>query len=49
MSPGVPTVSVIMPFLNAAGFIAEAVEGVLAQGFGVGDVLVIDDGSGDSS
>jgi glycosyltransferase involved in cell wall biosynthesis/ubiquinone/menaquinone biosynthesis C-methylase UbiE len=49
MSPGVPTVSVIMPFLNAARFIAEAIDSVLAQTFGDWELLLIDDGSSDSS
>ncbi|MEX2150381.1 MAG: glycosyltransferase [Steroidobacteraceae bacterium] len=49
MSPGIPTVSVIMPFLNAERFMVEAVDSVLAQTFSDWELLLIDDGSSDAS
>jgi glycosyltransferase involved in cell wall biosynthesis len=44
-----PLVSVIMIFLNAERFIQEAIESVLAQSYVNWELLLIDDGSADSS
>lgn len=43
------SVSVIMPAKNAASYIREAIESVLAQGSGVGELIVVDDGSTDQT
>lgn len=42
-------VSVIIPFLNAEKYIHEAIESVLAQSYGEWELLLVDDGSTDSS
>jgi glycosyltransferase involved in cell wall biosynthesis len=44
-----PLVSVITPFLNTEKFIQEAIESVLAQTYPHWELLLIDDGSTDSS
>lgn len=44
-----PHVSVIMIFLNAARFMEEAIESVLAQTFTSWELLLVDDGSTDDS
>ena len=44
-----PVVSAITIFLNAERFIAEAIESVLAQTYGHWELLLVDDGSTDSS
>jgi len=44
-----PLVTVITPFLNAAPFIREAIDSVLAQSYGHWELLLVDDGSTDSS
>jgi len=44
-----PTVSVVIPFLNAERFLHEAVESVLAQTFADWDLILVDDGSSDGS
>lgn len=44
-----PLVSIIMIFLNAERFIQEAIESVLGQSYANWELLLIDDGSGDSS
>lgn len=46
---GAPLVSVIIPFLNAAKYLRESIESVLAQSYGNWELLLIDDGSCDSS
>ena len=44
-----PRVSVLMPVFNAAAYLAEAVESVLAQSFANFELLLHDDGSRDGS
>ncbi|MCH7629205.1 MAG: glycosyltransferase family 2 protein [Proteobacteria bacterium] len=44
-----PRVSVICPFLNAESFIAESLASVLAQDFTDFELILVDDGSTDSS
>lgn len=44
-----PTVSVIMIFLDAVEFIAEAIDSVLAQTFDRWELILVDDGSRDGS
>ena len=44
-----PSVSVIMIFWNAARFLGEAVESVLAQTYPDWELLLVDDGSTDAS
>jgi glycosyltransferase involved in cell wall biosynthesis len=46
---GSPRVSVIMPFLNGAAFLGEAIESVIAQSFRDWELVLIDDGSTDAS
>ena len=47
--PHKPLVSVIVIFLNAADFLQEAVESVLAQTYEHWELLLVDDGSNDGS
>jgi glycosyltransferase involved in cell wall biosynthesis len=42
-------VSVVVPFLNAALFLREAIESVVAQTYGKWELLLVDDGSSDGS
>lgn len=42
-------VSVIMPVLDAAAFLGEAIDSVLAQTYDLWELLLVDDGSGDGS
>ena len=44
-----PRVSIICPFLDREDFIADAIESVLAQDFADFELLLVDDGSTDSS
>ena len=44
-----PRVSVVVPFLNAASFLDEAVGGVFAQTYDDWELLLVDDGSSDGS
>jgi len=44
-----PRVSVVVPLYNHAGYIAEAVTSILAQGRLVQEIIVLDDGSTDAS
>jgi glycosyltransferase involved in cell wall biosynthesis len=44
-----PLVSVVVIFLNAADFIEEAIESVIAQTFADWELLLVDDGSTDAS
>ncbi len=46
---GVPLVSVVVPTYNRAGFLAEALESVLTQDFEDWELIVVDDGSTDST
>jgi FkbM family methyltransferase len=48
-SPGIPTVSIVMPAFNASGSIAEAISSVLSQSLTDWELLVIDDGSTDNT
>jgi glycosyltransferase involved in cell wall biosynthesis len=49
MNAGYPLISVLMPCYNCAPFLAEAVECVLSQTLGDFELLIINDGSTDSS
>lgn len=46
---GKPLVSVIVIFLNAADFLAEAIQSVAVQTYGQWELLLVDDGSNDAS
>src|SRR5258708_35322571 len=44
-----PAVSVIIPVLNAAPYLGEAIRSILAQSFDDLELIVVDDGSDDGS
>jgi len=44
-----PKVSIVMPFLNGANYLREAVESVLGQDFDDWELILVDDGSTDKS
>lgn len=45
----VPAISVLMPVWNGEKYLAEAVESILSQSFGDFELIVVDDGSTDST
>jgi len=49
LRPAAPIVSVVMPVYQAAGFLAEAIESILAQTYPDFELIAIDDGSTDAS
>ena len=44
-----PLVSVVVPFLDAGGFLREAIESVRAQTYDRWELMLVDDGSTDES
>jgi len=44
-----PIVSVVVPFLNAAGFLHQAIQSVVSQSYDHWELLLVDDGSTDES
>lgn len=44
-----PAVSIVLPVYNAAAYVAEAVESMLAQTFGDFELIILNDGSADGS
>src|SRR5664279_4302143 len=49
MTPHIPKVTVLMPVYNAADYIGEAIDSVLQQTFTDFELLIINDGSTDST
>jgi glycosyltransferase involved in cell wall biosynthesis len=49
MAVSPPAISVVMPVMNAAPFLGEAISSILGQTFGDFELIVIDDGSDDAS
>jgi glycosyltransferase involved in cell wall biosynthesis len=46
---GTPALSIVLPVYNAAAYVAEAVESILAQTFSDFELILVDDGSTDGS
>src|SRR5438105_7826251 len=44
-----PAVSVVIPVYNGAAFVGAAIDSALAQTSGIGECIVVDDGSQDST
>jgi len=49
LRPGAPSVTVVLPLYQAAEFLAEAIESLLAQSFTDFELIAVDDGSTDGS
>jgi glycosyltransferase involved in cell wall biosynthesis len=49
MTTSRPLVSVVVPFLNVGAYLAEAIDGVVAQTYDRWELLLVDDGSTDDS
>jgi glycosyltransferase involved in cell wall biosynthesis len=49
IAPAAPAISVLLPAYNAARYVAEAVESILAQTYGDFEFLIVDDGSTDDT
>jgi cellulose synthase/poly-beta-1,6-N-acetylglucosamine synthase-like glycosyltransferase len=48
-SPARPRVTIVVIFLNAAAYLAEALDSALAQTFRDFEIILVDDGSNDGS